>query len=55
MKISAAQAHKLHKPSVQYSVLEHRPCSLSVQPPPHTQDQLVAVVLLSPAVGGRKA
>ena len=51
--ISAAQAHKLHMASVQYSVLDHRPCSLSVQPPPHTLDQLAAVVLLPAAVGGR--
>ena len=51
--ISAAQAYKLHMPSVQYSVLDHRPHSLSVQPPPHTLDQLAAVVLLLAAVGGR--
>ena len=51
--ISAAQAHKPHMPSVQYSVLDHRPCSLSVQPPPHTLDQLGVVVLLPAAVGGR--
>ena len=53
MKISAAQAHKLHMPSVQYSVLDHRPRSLSVQPPPHTLDQLGAVVLLPAAVDER--
>ena len=51
--VSAAQAHKLHMPSVQYSVLDHRPHSLSVQPPPHTLDQLAAVVLLPAAVGER--
>ena len=51
--ISAAQAHKLHMTSVQYSVLDHRPRSLSVQPPPHTLDQLAAVVLLPAAVGER--
>ena len=51
LTISAAQTHKLHKPSVQYSVLDHRPRSLSVQPPPHTLDQHVAVVLLAVAVG----
>ena len=51
--ISAAQAHKLHMPSVQYFVLDHRPRSLSVQPPLHTLDQLGAVVLLPAAVGGR--
>ena len=51
--ISAAQAHKLHMPSVQYSVLDHRPRSLSVQPPPHTLDQLGVVVLL-PAAAGEK-
>ena len=51
MTISAAQAHKLHMASVQYSVLDHRPRSLSVQPPPHTLDQLAAVVLLPAAVG----
>ena len=53
VKINAAQAHKLHMPSVQYSVLDHRPCSLSVQLPPHTLDQLGAVVLLPAAVGER--
>ena len=53
MTISAAQAHKLHMHSVQYFVLDHRPCSLSVQPPPHTPDQLAAVVLLPAAVGGK--
>ena len=53
MKISAAQAHKPHMASVQYSVLDHRPRSLSVQPPPHTLDQLGAVVLLPAAVGER--
>ena len=44
-------------PSVQYSVLDRRPCSLSVQPPPHTGalDQLPAVVLLPAAVGGKIA
>ena len=52
MKISAAQAHKLHMPSVQYSVLDHRPHSLSVQPP-HTLDQVAAVVLVPAAVGER--
>ena len=51
MTISAVQAYKLHKPSFQYSVLDHRPCSLSVQPLPHTLDQLAAEVLLSVAVG----
>ena len=51
--ISAAQAHKLHMASVQYSVLDHRPRSLSVQLPPHTLDQLAAVVLLPAAVGER--
>ena len=51
--VSAAQAHKLHMASVQYSVLDHRLCSLSVQLPPHTLDQLGAVVLLPAAVGGR--
>ena len=51
MTINAAQAHKLHMASVQYSVLDHRPRSLSVQPPPHTLDQLAAVVLLPAAVG----
>ena len=50
--VSAAQVHKPHKPLVQYSVLDHRPCSLSVQLPPHTLDQLAAVVLLPAAVGG---
>ena len=53
--ISAAQAHKLHMPSVQYCVLDHRPGSLSVQPPPHTLDQLAAVVLLPGAAGGKMA
>ena len=47
------QAHKLHMPSVQYYVLDHRPHSPSVQPPPHTLDQLGAVVLLPAAVGER--
>ena len=55
MKINAAQAHKLRMPSVQYSVLDHRPRSLSVQPPPHTLDQLAAVVLLPAAAGGKMA
>ena len=53
MKISAVQAHKLHMASVQYFVLDHKPRSLSVQPPPHTLDQLAAVVLLPAAVGER--
>ena len=53
LTISAVQAHKLHMALVQYPVLDHRPRSLSVQPPPHTQDQLVAVVLLPAAVGKR--
>ena len=53
MTVSAAQANKLCMPSVQYSVLDHRLRSLSVQPPPHTLDQLAAVVLLPAAVGGR--
>ena len=48
--ISAAQAHKLHIPSVQYPVLDHRLCFLSVQLPPHTLDQLAVVLLLSAAV-----
>ena len=52
--VSAAQAHKLHMPSAQYSVLDHRPCSPSVQPPPHTPDQLVALVLLLSAAVGEK-
>ena len=47
--VSAAQAHKLHMPSVQYFALDHRPGFLLVQPPPHTLDQLAAVELL-PAV-----
>ena len=51
--VSAAQAHKLHMASVQYSVLDHRLRFLSVQLPPHTLDQLVAVVLLPAAVGER--
>ena len=52
MTISAVRAYKPHMPSVQYSaVLDHRPHSLSVQPPPHTLDQLAAVVLLSVPVG----
>ena len=55
MKINAAQAHKPRMASVQYSVLDHRPRSLSVQPPPHTQDQLAAVVLLPAAVGEKMA
>ena len=53
--LSAAQAHKPHMLSVQYSVLDHRLRSLSVQPPPHTLDQLAAVVLLPAAVGGKMA
>ena len=53
--VSAAQVYNLHMLSVQYSVLDHRLCSLSVQPPPHTLDQLAAVVLLSAAVGGKMA
>ena len=53
--ISAAQAHNLHMLSFQYSVLDHRPGYLSVQPPPHTLDQLAAVVLLPGAVGGKMA
>ena len=53
MKISAGQAHKPHMASVQYSVLDHRLCCLSVQLPPHTLDQLAAVVLLPSVVGER--
>ena len=52
--VSAAQAHKLHMALVQYCALDHRLCCLSVQLPPHTLDQLAAVVLLPAAAVGER-